>query len=211
MERISFFIDGFNVYHSLKPYDQATHAFITKYIKYLWLDFNALAKRFLRGTDQLSDVFYFTALAYWKAQAVRRHQIYIDALEHQGVTLVKGKFKNKNRYCRYCHRQLREHEEKQTDVNIAIYLLSEAFKDTYDKAIILSNDTDLIPAIKAVKTTFPHKRIGILFPIDRFSNELRRASDFYLRTNKKDLRNSQLPENITRPNGYVLSRPPSWR
>jgi uncharacterized LabA/DUF88 family protein len=48
---------------------------------------------------------------------------------------------------------------KQTDVNIAIYLFEEAFKNHYDTSFILTADTDLAPAILSVKRNFPEKRI----------------------------------------------------
>ncbi|MCU0599951.1 MAG: NYN domain-containing protein, partial [Desulfobacterales bacterium] len=148
MARVSFFIDGFNVYHSLKPFDTSKHSFITKYKKYLWLDFYSLSQRFVAKNDQIADVYYFTAMAYWKPDAEARHRILIEALRHRGVKVILGKFKEKDRFCKFCRAQYKEHEEKQTDVNIAVYLLNEAFKNSYDKAILLTNDTDLIPAIK---------------------------------------------------------------
>ncbi|MCF8095876.1 MAG: NYN domain-containing protein, partial [Desulfobacteraceae bacterium] len=209
--KVSFFIDGFNVYHSLKPFDQNTRQYITKYMKYLWLDFMRLANRFVKKNDQLSEVFYFTALAYWRPESEARHKIFISALENAGVKVIRGKFKEKDRYCKFCGASYKHHEEKQTDVNIAVHLLNEAYKNTYDKAIILTNDTDLIPAIQVAKSSFPSKRFGVLFPIDRWSSELRTACDFWLKIHKKDLKASQFPDKVHLPNGVTLTRPANWR
>lgn len=41
--------------------------------------------------------------------------------------------------------------EKGVDVHIAADLLRGAYKDTYDTAILVSSDTDLIPAIQYVR------------------------------------------------------------
>ncbi len=211
MARVSFFIDGFNVYHSLKSYDPVAKTTVTKYIKYLWLDFKALSERFLAPKDTLADVFYFTALASLRPDSEKRHKLLISALENNGVKVIRGKFKEKDRYCRFCGANYKAHEEKETDVNIAIYLLNEAVKNTYDKAILITNDTDLVPAIKIVKSGFPKKRIGVLFPINRWSSELKTACDFWLKIHKKDLSKSQFPENIKLPTGVMISRPSNWK
>jgi len=180
MAKVSFFIDGFNVYHSL--------------IKH----------------DTLADVFYFSAYAYHKHGAVKRHKLFVRALENTGVKVILGKFKEKDRYCTSCKSYSKGHEEKQTDVNIAIHLIREAYEGSFDKAILITNDTDLIPAIRMVKNKFPKKRIGILFPIDRHSNELDSACDFSLRTWKKNLRQCQFPNPYTLPDGTVLNKPATW-
>lgn len=41
--------------------------------------------------------------------------------------------------------------DKGTDVNLAVEMLSNAYKDTYDTALILSRDADFSSAIKAVQ------------------------------------------------------------
>ena len=209
--KTSFFIDGFNVYHSLKPYDQNSHRYDTKYNKHLWLNFMKLANRYVKKNDELSEVFYFTALAYWRPEAEARHKIFISALENEGVKVIQGKFKEKDRFCKYCGASYKYHEEKETDVNIAVHLLNEAYKNTFDKAIIITNDTDLIPAIRVAKSSFPKKRFGVLFPIDRWSSELSKACDFWLKINRKDLNACQFPETIHLPSGVTLTRPPTWK
>lgn len=213
MDRVSFFIDGFNVYHSLNitvpdPANPGHQKF--KYKKFLWLDLQKLAEKFVRGHDTLSDVYYFSAYAFWRHDAVRRHQLFVRALESTGVKIILGKFKNKQSYCNRCHRWYWGHEEKQTDVNIGIQLIKEAYENSFDKAILITNDTDLIPAIKMLKSTFPMKQVGILFPIDRHSNELKQACDFSFTTWKSNLRQCQFPDPYTLPNGTVLNKPSTW-
>ena len=212
MAKVSFFIDGFNVYHSLKDeYDLIKNRYRHyKYRKYLWLDFYTLAQRFTRRRDTLGDVFYFSAHAIWKPAAVRRHKLFISALESQGIKIILGKFKEKDRFCSNCKTYFSAHEEKQTDVNIGLYLLKEAFRDTYDTAIVLTNDTDLVPAIGMVKDTFPQKKMGVLFPIDRWSSELNAVANFSKKIEKKDLSKSQFPDCVTLPSGVVLTRPSNW-
>lgn len=75
-----------------------------------------------------------------------------------------GHFKAKERQCRSCGAKWIQHEEKETDVNIALWLLNRAYKDDFDEAFIVSRDSDLTPAIKMLLTEFPHKKIKIISP-----------------------------------------------
>ncbi len=47
---------------------------------------------------------------------------------------------------------------------MALYILNEAYKDSYDTALIISADADLAPAIRMAKDAFPEKRFKILTP-----------------------------------------------
>lgn len=40
--------------------------------------------------------------------------------------------------------------EKETDVNIAVQMVSKAYKNSYDIAVLLSNDTDYLPIVKTL-------------------------------------------------------------
>lgn len=57
-------------------------------------------------------------------------------------------------------------EEKQTDVNIALHAYRDASKRLVDQLVFVSNDTDLEPALKAIREDFgrAHK-IGVVIPI----------------------------------------------
>jgi hypothetical protein len=118
MKRILFFIDGFNVYHTL---DDAP-----KYHKYKWLDYSTLARRFVSKQDQIVGILYFTAYAHWNPAKTARHQLLVRALMAAGVKVVFGKFKNRDHKCRLCKGTYSTFEEKQTDVNIAIKLFQSA-------------------------------------------------------------------------------------
>lgn len=54
-------------------------------------------------------------------------------------------------------------EEKGSDVNLALYLLSDGYKNAYDVAVIVSNDSDLLLPIQFAKKELG-KKIGILNP-----------------------------------------------
>lgn len=157
MVKVCFFIDGFNLYHALKENRQFRF--------YKWLDLRQLAQTFIKKTEQLIDVFYFTAYTTWNPGKVERHTVYVKALEARGVKVVLGAFREKEVHCPFCHKVSLRPVEKETDVNIAIKLFQEAILGNYDKAFIISGDSDLLPAIRAVKQIFPTKQIGVVIPI----------------------------------------------
>jgi uncharacterized LabA/DUF88 family protein len=142
-----------------------------------------------------------------------RHQLLVRALMATGVKVVFGKFKSRDHECRLCKGTYSTFEEKQTDVNIAIKLFQSAINNDFDTAIVISGDSDLIPAIEAVKATFPAKQIGLVVPIGRRAKELMSVCDFHIKMKEIHLKTSQFPDAIVLdPVGnIVLSRPPSWR
>jgi uncharacterized LabA/DUF88 family protein len=203
MERIIVFVDGFNLYHALNE--------VPQYHKYKWLNLAKLSKCFVSQEDNIVDILYFTAYITWNPGKLARHKIYITALRTVGVKPVLGAFRRKDRTCQVCHKQYKTFEEKQTDVNIAINLFQTAIADTWDTALIISGDSDLIPAINAVKMTFPSKQIGIVIPIGRRAEELKKAADFHKKLKQKHLETCQFDDTINIDKIHILKRPNTWR
>lgn len=157
--RVIAFIDGFNLYHAIQDLHQP-------HLK--WLDLRRLCKEFAPDPQyQLRHVYYFSAFATWKKGPYKRHREYLKALRSSGVTPVMARFKEKDRSCFKCNHSWKDHEEKETDVAIAVYLVTGAFRNLYDRALLLSNDSDLVPAIRMVRQEFPGKQIQILTPVGR--------------------------------------------
>jgi len=86
--------------------------------------------------------------------------------------------------CHNCNKYFSTHEEKRTDVNIALKLLGDAFDDLYDKAIIISADSDLLPVIQSVHKYFPDKEIGVMFEVinnrGKELSELEKIKNFFI-------------------------------
>jgi uncharacterized LabA/DUF88 family protein len=201
MSRYRFYIDGFNVYYSLNN---------SRYRKYKWLNYRKVSESTIKTGDNITGILYFTAYVKWKAASVDRHKQYIKALRSVGVDAVFGRFMQKNVKCHMCGRYYKRREEKQTDVNIALHLLSDAITDTYDRAVIVSGDTDLIPVIEAVHRVSPDKEIGVMFPLRRYNNSLEKAADFAITMREKMLIRCQFPDKIKVCN-TTIERPDSWR
>lgn len=54
MEKVIFFIDGFNLYHSI--------ANERRFNKYKWIDLSKLANNFITKKEHIEEIYYFTAL-----------------------------------------------------------------------------------------------------------------------------------------------------
>lgn len=204
MIRTVFFIDGFNLYHALD--------YVPSYRKYKWLDFSKMAQAYIRRqTETVSEILFFTALATWNNDKVKRHKILINAQENAGIQTIYGNFKKRPVHCRTCQTSYVTHEEKQTDVNIATWLLKYAALDKFDRAYIVSGDNDLIPPIQAVKDISMKKEVGFIIPIGRnCTAELQQKADFTIRMKEHHLAPNLFPNQITLPNGNILTRPATW-
>lgn len=157
--RTAAFIDGFNLYHAVDD---------SKQNHFKWLDLRALCVIFAPSPQfELVNIYYFSAYATWRPGAYRAHRTYVKALEACGVTPVLGQFKEKSRECFSCGARWQTHEEKETDVNIGLYMLDGAYRDEYDRALLVSADSDLAPPVRMVKSRFPEKSIRVLTPIGR--------------------------------------------
>lgn len=138
-----------------------------------WVNLWSLSESLIRDGEALVEVKYFSAYATWLPDAYKRHRSYTAALQQENVTLVLGQFKDKFLKCRKCGRQYTTKEEKETDVNIALHLVTDGMRDLYDRAILITADTDLSVAADTARTLTPSKEIFIVAPPGR----LRRARD----------------------------------
>ncbi len=201
--RVICFIDGFSLYHAVDNLNEP---------KLKWLNLWELAQSLTHKEEKLTKVYYFSAYATWKPDRYARHRKYVRALKKFGVTPVFGHFKSKTKKCKNCGRKWIEHEEKETDVQIALQLLQESFEDQYERAIIISSDSDLLPAIKMVLNKFETKSILVAPPPGRFevSRGLRQETSSY-RITKSRIRGCLLPEVVTLNESEAVECPEKWK
>ncbi|NOT00799.1 MAG: NYN domain-containing protein [Phycisphaerales bacterium] len=201
------YIDGFNLYYGA-----------VRGGPHKWLD---LQKYFtlLRQGDDLRRIYYFTAII----QGSRRsnQETYLRALEKLPLVEIRlGKFKNKTITCGVptCTHAGRKRfevpEEKQTDVAIGIQMLEDAFENRSDRFVIVSGDSDLLPAVHAIKRLFPPKKIIVYVPSRSPQRgaaiELRSAADQDRTLPLRLLKVSQFPPQVPDGHGGWICKPPSW-
>jgi uncharacterized LabA/DUF88 family protein len=157
-KKLAVYVDGFNLYHAID-------ALRKPHLK--WLNLFTLGTRLLRDGEALAKVHFFTTVVDWNPAKQVRHETYLAALEAKGVIVTHGNFKRATRHCAEHDRHCQFREEKQTDVAIGIQIVRDAFKCAFDRMILLTADTDQIPAIEMVRREFPTKNITWLAPPGR--------------------------------------------
>ena len=197
------FIDGFNLYHAL----MGPRGAVGPLSKYRWLNLKGVVSDFLEKDDTLAAVYYFTAYAYWNSPKVGRHKTYVRALESQGVNIVLGKFYEVEKFCTQCQGTYITNEEKQSDVNLATQIVQHAYKNSFDKAVIITGDSDICPAIQTVKAAFAGKHLKVLVPPARKAKELGQIADSHHSISEDCLKRNQFPGIMTDGRGpfYVPS------
>ena len=215
MARVSFLVDGFNVYHSLDQLQKAAGASVK------WLDLRKLCAAYLQVVRQhagerteLAAVHYFSArpdfLLHRKPDTVARFDLYMSALRASGVHVNLSQFKRKDVTCALCGRSFVRHEEKETDVALAMKLIEVFATGECDTAVLVTGDTDLIPPIRAVNRILPRSRIGVAFPVFRHNVELERAAHYSFKISQKHVQHAQFPADFVLTDGTILSKPRTW-
>lgn len=122
-----------------------------------------------------------------------------------------GRFKEKTHECHKCKASWKVHSEKESDVNLALGLISEAHAKTFDHALILTADSDQCPSIRMVKKLFPALGIEVLTPPLGYdlANELRGIAPTR-KIKLKHLHNNLLPQAITLADGTQVVRPTDY-
>jgi uncharacterized LabA/DUF88 family protein len=145
------YIDGFNLYYGA-----------LKGTPHKWLVLAALSRRLL-PKDQIVAIRYFTALVAARQgdpQQPQRQQAYLRALRTiPGFTVHLGHYLTHSVRMPLANPlpmgprtvEVVRTEEKGSDVNLATYLLLDAFQGRCDTAVVISNDSDLQEPIRVAE------------------------------------------------------------
>ncbi len=211
MNRVSFLVDGFILYHSVVDL-QRIHKTGSK-----WLDISQLCKSYiyLFGKDaKLESVYYFSALAHHLAPSdpgrVMRHRKYIECLKDAGIIPQLAKFKKKFFFCDNYNYKNKRHEEKETDVAISAKLFELFHKDLADTIILITGDTDLKPAVITARELFPSKTVLFGFPFQRKNNELTKIAPGSFQINQHMYEKYILSDLYILKNGKEIHKPKEW-
>ena len=104
--------------------------------------------------------------------------------------------------------EIRDTEEKGSDVNLATHLLLDGFENEYDMAVVITNDSDLKLPIEKVRTSLG-KVIGVYDPSRNRSFELNRAATWYRRLREGPLKASLFPPMLRDQRG-AITKPAGW-
>ena len=202
------YIDGFNLYYGC-----------LRGTPYRWLNVETLC-RLLLPSHSINRIRYFTALVGGRPgdpQQPHRQQTYIRALQTiANLSIHYGQFLTNIVPMRLelplpdgsTVARVVKTEEKGTDVNIATRMIFDIFDGDCESAVIVSNDSDLVPPIQALKERFG-TTIGVLNPHSRPSRFLRNNVDFYRPIRRGPLSASQFPQQMQDASG-TFYRPAGW-
>ncbi|MCZ0932856.1 MAG: NYN domain-containing protein [Oligoflexia bacterium] len=214
MKKIIIYIDGFNLYYRLKT------------TPYKWLNIQKLCKFYFNPKQHdIIKIKYFTAKVRRKSEDssnVIRQNIYLRALETlPNLEIIFGQFRKRQVIGLKCHYERGKYtegnelvtvskwEEKESDVNIATHIVADAFKDEFDCAVLISNDTDLKTPLGYIKEHLK-KSVGIISPRRNMHIELKNVSHFQKRISNKVLEQFQFPEKMKDDKGEFFC-PPKWK
>ena len=230
-KRLAMFVDGWNMYWSLVGH---------KIRPYGWCDFKKLARQKLSEQggayhDAIVKVKFFTSEDLPHPEKINRQQkIWSMALTFTGCQIVWGEFRPTHVEV---EEQLRDSgkrwREKQTDIALASHLIADcnqiaidktrsgaySWSPGYDEAIVLSQDSDFIPAVKIVSELPFNRRVHVFLPPSEFRSQenamrlwrpISGPTVVIHQLSKADYAKSLLPRVIPGPNGQSVTCYHTW-
>ena len=172
VERVMVFIDGSNLYHSLKNHFGRTD-----------LDFGRFTRSLL-GRRNLVRIYYYNAKVGLKEEPERYRQqqsflASVNAIPYCELRLGRLVYTNWPGVPPF---------EKGIDVQLATDMIAHSFNNNYDVAILVAGDNDFVGAIQAIKDNGKHVEVA-LFGRMGSSWQLRRVADKVISINARLLKN----------------------
>jgi len=125
MERIIIFIDNSNIFKGFRKYNVKA-------------DYEKLKNIIIKGR-KLNGIFLYEGVVY--PMSPEKKKWYKDLSNKSGY-VIKASFDK---------RTINDTIEKKIDIKIAIDIISLAYENAYDTAVLVSGDGDFIPVVKKVK------------------------------------------------------------
>jgi NYN domain-containing protein len=217
--RTIVYVDGFNLYYRA-----------LKDTPFKWLDLRALFTALLPA-NQIATIKYYTAnvSSAISPGGPARQQFYLAALGTlPEVQIFKGNFLV-NTVWGHLNQPVRfkpdsstiniipppkkawivKAEEKGSDVNLASHLVNDGWKNIFDAAVVVSNDTDLVEPIRIVVQELK-KPVGVLFPVKKPATSLVNAATFIKIIRAKHLAAAQFSNPLKDKLGRVIHKPATW-
>lgn len=216
------YVDGFNLYYRM----------LKKNPQFKWLNILELAKQVLSPQNNIIKVRYFTARVSGKLdQTAPVHQNdYLSALSSiPEIEIHYGNFNVTKTWAGLVMPDLDpakpnakppfmpwpnvvriwKTEEKGSDVNLGSHLLNDAFTGQFQVAAVITNDTDLVEPIR-IATQQHGKTVGLLSPVPKPADTLRKFSSFCLHIRDNHLAAAQFPDEVVAKSGRLVEKPADW-
>lgn len=174
-EKVAIYIDGNNFYKYLKDkeinFPKGIKFDFTKFVDFLVGERECVSKRYYVGVARDTNG------TQKSKQIVRGQQKFLSRIENEGFIIKRGRVM-------YDEGRIRE---KGTDVKIAVDLIVGAIENIYDTAILISSDTDLIPAVRYIR--YRKKKLEYVGFSHAPSLGMQKHADFSVLLRTKDIEN----------------------
>jgi uncharacterized LabA/DUF88 family protein len=204
----NIYIDGLNLYYGA-----------VKGTPYKWLDLNKLCQLLLPHY-QIQQIKYYTARVSARpgdpGQPVRQ-QTYLRALSTiPNLEIIYGQFLQSEISMPLANPpksgprivKVIKTEEKGSDVNLATHLVHDGHLGRYEAAVIVSNDSDLLEAVKIVRYEL-NLIVGMINPHRKPSYALKQHVNFMKKVRKGVMGASQFPAILQDAKG-TIRKPAGW-
>jgi uncharacterized LabA/DUF88 family protein len=211
MQKTIVYIDGFNLYYRA-----------LKGTRHKWLDIEALSWACLPSNVEVVEVNYYTARVSGKRDPddPRSQQAYLNALATKPTIKIHfGKFLIAEKWSPLVPpiphfkpepvvAKVYKTEEKGSDVNLGVHLVRDACLKKFDRAAVLTNDTDLCEPIRIVRDEIGLP-VTLLTPCNNPHSSLRQVAT-EVRRIKPYLGPCQFPEAMKDADGDDIVKPSDW-
>jgi uncharacterized LabA/DUF88 family protein len=200
------YIDGLNLYYGC-----------IKNTDFRWLNLGLFCESLLPKVD-IAKIKYYYSLVQSRPDdpgVQSRQNAFIRALKTvPKLELVKGKFKPEHdKWVRLENDRTKStrvviDREKRSDVNLAVQMVTDGFKNQYDFATVISGDSDLKEAFRIVSQELG-KKIALIHPARDANSELARFASIKIPIREHHLRDSQFPP-VLRYGKSEITKPAKW-
>jgi hypothetical protein len=203
------YIDGFNLYYGIVR-KRSLH----------WLDLELFSERLNLG-QPVEKIIYCTAMVSGTRDDPHkpdRQYAYLEALRLacQSVEIVLGSFTKHAKLqplagcdnAPTCAIEVWVRNEKGSDVNLATRLVHDAHAGRFDKAIVVSGDSDLVEPVRVVVREIG-KTVWVRNPYWRDSKELQAVASDYRTIRPSVLATCQFPDPVT-DGVKIITKPLAW-
>ena len=207
------YIDGLNLFYRLKKCPHSK-----------WLNLGSFVHSILESKrHEIKKIKYFTARVKKSKKdpsKTMRQDTYLRAIgQLPDLEIIPGQFKMRQVKGVLCDPKgnrtgkrvtIEKYEEKTSDVNLAVHMVGDGHSDKYDCAVLVSNDSDLVPPLAYVKEELK-KTVMVISPYKVVNADLRKASSFCKAIPTGSIfKKNQFP-NILETQSGKIHCPEKWR
>ncbi|MHA1720612.1 MAG: LabA-like NYN domain-containing protein [Promethearchaeota archaeon] len=185
MLRVKIYIDGPNFYHGLQS--------IGKKYREFQFNFAGMGRTLTTKNRNLVGINYYSSPFNQQRNPgiYREQQKFFARLRNNGISVILCKTEYRI-VDRNAHILQSKGTIKGDDISIAVDMLSDAYDDVYDVAILVSSDGDFVPLVKKVQSM--GKRVEILYFENLKSWELINSCKNYRQVSKSLIRRNFIPK-----------------